>query len=40
MPDSVRSGPVQIAIVGMGTVGTGVARVLVEHPERMARRAI
>ena len=39
MPDPVRSSPVQIAIVGMGTVGTGVARVLVEHPERIARRA-
>lgn len=35
MPDQ----PVSVAIVGMGTVGTGVARVLVEQPERIARRA-
>lgn len=34
MPD-----PVDVAIVGLGTVGTGVARVLVEQPERIARRA-
>lgn len=27
-----------VAIVGMGTVGTGVARVLVEEPERMTQR--
>ena len=33
------SDPVQVAIVGMGTVGTGVARVLIEQPERIARRA-
>ncbi len=31
--------PVAVAIVGMGTVGTGVARVLLEQPERVARRA-
>jgi homoserine dehydrogenase len=31
--------PVSVAIVGLGTVGTGVARVLLEHPERIARRA-
>ncbi len=31
--------PVSVAIVGMGTVGTGVARVLTEQPERIARRA-
>ena len=30
---------VQVAIVGMGTVGTGVAKVLKEHPNRIARRA-
>lgn len=30
---------VQVAIVGMGTVGSGVARVLLQHPERIARRA-
>lgn len=39
MPDPAQSAPVHIAIVGMGTVGTGVARVLAEHPERMARRS-
>lgn len=33
------SSAVNVAIVGMGTVGTGVARVLLEEPERMARRA-
>ncbi len=33
------SEPVQVAIVGMGTVGTGVARVLLREPERIARRA-
>jgi homoserine dehydrogenase len=31
--------PVSVAIVGLGTVGTGVARVLAEQPERIARRA-
>jgi homoserine dehydrogenase len=31
--------PISVAIVGLGTVGTGVARVLLEHPERIARRA-
>src|SRR5262245_7610142 len=31
--------PVSVAIVGLGTVGTGVARVLLEQPERVARRA-
>lgn len=30
---------IQVAIVGMGTVGTGVARVLLDHPERIERRA-
>src|SRR5579863_9702430 len=39
MPDPVPAAPVHIAIVGMGTVGTGVAQVLIEHPERMARRS-
>jgi homoserine dehydrogenase len=33
------SEPVSVAIVGLGTVGTGVARVLLEHPDRIARRA-
>jgi len=32
------SEPVHVAIVGMGTVGTGVARVLTHHAERMTRR--
>lgn len=31
--------PIGVAIVGLGTVGTGVARVLLEQPERVARRA-
>ena len=31
--------PVSVAIVGMGTVGTGVARVLLEQPERLERRS-
>src|SRR5215813_10142852 len=30
---------VKVAIVGMGTVGTGVARLLVEHGERAARHS-
>ncbi len=29
----------KVAIVGMGTVGTGVARLLVEHGERAARHS-
>lgn len=31
--------PLRVAIVGLGTVGTGVARILLQHPERIARRA-
>jgi homoserine dehydrogenase len=31
--------PIQVAIVGMGTVGTGVAKVLLQHPDRLERRA-
>lgn len=31
--------PVQVAIVGLGTVGTGVARVLLTHADRITRRA-
>ncbi len=31
--------PLKIAIIGLGTVGTGVARILTEHPERVSRRA-
>jgi homoserine dehydrogenase len=31
--------PLHVALIGLGTVGTGVARVLLEHPERIARRA-
>ncbi|MFQ5733969.1 MAG: homoserine dehydrogenase, partial [Planctomycetaceae bacterium] len=30
--------PLNVAILGLGTVGTGVAKVLLEHPERMLRR--
>jgi len=33
------SAPLSIAIVGLGTVGTGVAKVLLEQSERIARRA-
>ncbi|MFN7806580.1 MAG: homoserine dehydrogenase [Planctomycetaceae bacterium] len=36
---SQASAPIQVGIIGMGTVGTGVARVLTEYPERLARRA-
>lgn len=31
--------PLQVGIVGLGNVGTGVARILTEHPERITRRA-
>src|SRR5688500_4651902 len=31
--------PLNVAIVGMGTVGTGVARILTEQSQRIARRA-
>jgi homoserine dehydrogenase len=31
--------PLQIAIVGLGNVGTGVAKILTEHPERILMRA-
>ena len=30
---------VTIGLIGLGTVGTGVARLLTEHPDRLARRA-
>ena len=30
---------VTIGLIGLGTVGTGVARLLTEHPDRIARRA-
>jgi homoserine dehydrogenase len=33
------SEPLGVALVGCGTVGTGVARLLLEHRERLARRA-
>jgi homoserine dehydrogenase len=33
------SEPLGIALVGCGTVGTGVARLLLEHKDRLARRA-
>jgi homoserine dehydrogenase len=29
----------KIALIGLGTVGTGVAKILLEHPERISRRA-
>lgn len=31
--------PLQIAIVGLGNVGTGVGKILTEHPDRIAQRA-
>ena len=31
--------PLQLAIVGLGNVGTGVARILTEHPERIRQRS-
>ncbi len=31
--------PLRVALIGMGTVGTGVARILTDHAERIARRA-
>ena len=31
--------PLNVAVVGLGTVGTGVARVLIEHSRRLERRA-
>ena len=30
----------KVAIVGLGTVGTGVARLLLEHGDRIARHAV
>lgn len=33
------STPLQVGIIGMGTVGTGAARILTEHPDRMRQRA-
>jgi len=29
----------KVALVGFGTIGSGVARLLLEHPERIARQA-
>lgn len=31
--------PLQIGIIGLGNVGTGVAKILTQHPERIAQRA-
>ena len=31
--------PLRVALIGMGTVGTGVARILTDQAERIARRA-
>lgn len=39
MSATLSNAPLSIAIVGMGTVGTGVAKVLTQHSERIARRA-
>src|SRR5690606_9302317 len=39
-PTRLQAGsPLPLAILGLGTVGTGVARVLTQHAERVARRA-
>jgi homoserine dehydrogenase len=35
----LHTAPLSIAIVGLGTVGTGVAQILLQHPERISRRA-
>src|SRR6185503_6323110 len=35
----LRMKPLGIALIGCGTVGTGVARLLLEHPDRLAARA-
>src|SRR5262249_41021737 len=35
----IMSEPYNIALLGCGTVGTGVARLLLEQPERLAARA-
>ena len=32
-------GKINIAIVGLGNVGTGVAKILTEHPERILQRS-
>ncbi len=37
--DDAREANCQVAIVGFGTIGSGVARLLLEHPERIARHA-
>ena len=31
--------PLRVGLIGLGTVGSGVAKVLIEHPERMTHRA-
>jgi homoserine dehydrogenase len=31
--------PLRVALLGLGNVGAGVAKILLEHPERVARRA-
>lgn len=31
--------PLKVGIVGLGNVGTGVARILTDHPHRIAERA-
>lgn len=39
LPQSSTTTPLSLAIVGLGTVGTGVAQVLLNHPDRITRRA-
>src|SRR5258708_3790424 len=39
MRDGVEMDQVTVGLLGLGTVGSGVARLLVEHGDRIARRA-
>jgi homoserine dehydrogenase len=39
VPQATMNEPLGIALLGCGTVGGGVARLLLEHPERLAARA-
>ena len=35
----MNTGPLRVGLIGLGTVGSGVAHILIEQPERMTRRA-
>src|SRR5439155_5510953 len=39
MPQSTAMQVTKVALIGMGTVGTGVARLLIDHGDRTARHA-